>query len=299
MGIGVSVLDLLTRLHAQDLLRPRASVIEIGAQQLANSFLEARSDIQRVGKLFGVEHPPDLPPPQSTHIAHGSSEHLSETAPLARNFWQWLGFDYAAIDIDGSPGSVPLDLNFDSVPHEFCGRFALVTNFGTTEHIANQLNAFKAIHDLTALGGIMVHELPAQGYFNHGFFNYNPKFFWMLARSNGYDWIEMDYDQGGVPYGLPENIMNGIRSPSARIKSYQVTDAGMQIVLRKVYDVPFVPPIDVQTGTKTNIKVLEARYWTVFDPQAFYRMQRLSPAQEDALRRRALRRMRRWLQRWI
>lgn len=299
MGIGAGVLDLLTRLHAQDLLRPKGSVVEIGAQQLANNFLEARSDIERVGQLFGISTPLHLPPPQSTHITHGALEHLGQTAPFAREFWQWLGFDYAAIDIDGSPESIPLDLNFDSVPHELCGRFALVTNFGTTEHIANQLNAFKGIHDLTALGGIMVHELPAQGYFNHGFFNYNPKFFWMLARSNGYDWIEMGYDQSDVPYGLPDNIMNCIRSPSDRIKSYQVSDAGMRVILRKVYDIPFVAPIDVQTGTRSNIESLQARYWTVFDSQAFYRLQRLVPSQKDNLSPGVLERMHRWIRRRI
>ena len=53
-------------------------------------------------------------------------------APFARDFWHWLGFQYAAIDIDGSPGSIPLDLNFDSIPTEHNGRYSLVTNFGTT-----------------------------------------------------------------------------------------------------------------------------------------------------------------------
>lgn len=297
MGIGVGVLDLLARLHAQNLIRPGTSVIEIGAQQLTNSFLQAHADVRRVGELFGVTLPLELPSAQPTQIAHGSKEHLSESAPPARDFWKWLGFDYTAIDIDGSPGSLPLDLNFDSIPPELHGRFALVTNFGTTEHIANQLNAFKAIHELTALGGVMIHQLPAQGYFNHGFFNYNPKFFWMLARSNGYEWIEMDYDHDDMPYGLPKNIADGIRAPSERIKNYRVTDAGMQIVLQKVFDVPFVPPIDVQTGTTCDIKVLNERYWTVFDPQAFYRIPRLSPIHKESGRRSLMTRMRGWFRR--
>ena len=100
-----------------------------------------------------------------------------------------FGSGYAAIDIDASPGSIPLDLNFDDVPAEFKASFALVTNFGTTEHVANQLNAFKTIHDLAEVGGVMIHTVPAQGYMNHGLVNYNPKFFWMLARSNGYKWL--------------------------------------------------------------------------------------------------------------
>ena len=77
----------------------------------------------------------------------------------------------------------------DQVPEGCRGKYRLVTNYGTTEHVANQLNAFKIIHDLTAVGGLMVHSVPAQGMFCHGLVNYNPKFFWMLARSNGYKWL--------------------------------------------------------------------------------------------------------------
>jgi hypothetical protein len=66
-------------------------------------------------------------------------------------------------------------------------------NFGTTEHVANQLNAFKLIHDLAAKGCIMVHTLPSHGQFNHGLVNYNPKLFWMLAHSNGYRLLHMSF----------------------------------------------------------------------------------------------------------
>jgi hypothetical protein len=50
--------------------------------------------------------------------------------------------------IDGSLGSIPLDLNFDSIQTRHKGKYSLVTNFGTTEHVANQLNAFKIIRRL-------------------------------------------------------------------------------------------------------------------------------------------------------
>ena len=39
----------------------------------------------------------------------------------------------------------------------------MVTNFGTTEHIANQLQSFKIIHDLAAPGALMLHVVPAGG----------------------------------------------------------------------------------------------------------------------------------------
>jgi hypothetical protein len=77
-----------------------------------------------------------------------------------------------------------LDLNFDGngIPTEHKGKYSLVTNFGTTEHVTNQLNAFKVIHDLTMPNGVMIHEVPAQGMFNHGLVNYNPKFFWVVEQ---------------------------------------------------------------------------------------------------------------------
>lgn len=175
-------------------------MMEIGAQQLATSFLSSPDRLQLLGQVFGIDKLFKLPPPKRSHIVHGELEHLDSQAPFARDFWLWLGFDYAAVDIDGSPGSIPLDLNYDSAPPGETGKYDLVTNFGTTEHVANQLNAFKLIHDLTRHGGLMVHQLAAQGMLNHGLVNYNLKFFWMLGRSNGYNFVFADFRQS------PENF---------------------------------------------------------------------------------------------
>jgi hypothetical protein len=150
---------------------------------LNNSLLEARSSVDALGLRFGAKGIAPLGSPVQTHILDGKLEALSPQAPYARELYEWLGFHYSAIDIDGSPGSIPLDLNYDDVPAQELGKYQLVTNFGTTEHAANQLNAFKIIHELTSLGGIMVHAVPAQGFFNHDLVNNNPRFFWLLARS--------------------------------------------------------------------------------------------------------------------
>ena len=48
-------------------------------------------------------------------------------------------------------------------------------SFGTTEHVANQLQPFKIIHDLAAAGALMLHVLPAGGMPNHGLVSYNPE----------------------------------------------------------------------------------------------------------------------------
>jgi hypothetical protein len=263
----------LIRLNAEGFIAPRQAVIEIGAQQLANNFLDARDSLVRIGKLFGAPESCPLPASQATRLVHGDLGHLAEEAPAARGFWTWLGFQYAAIDIDGSPDSIPLDLNYDNAPPDAVGKYQLVTNFGTTEHIANQLNAFKVIHELAATGGLMMHHLPMQGMHNHGLVNYNPKFFWMLGRSNGYKIVYMTVLADQAYYPLPQNIVDAALpydpTIAARQETARAADMAVVVVLQKLFDTPYVAPIDVPTGAQTDDKVLEERYWSVFKPDAF------------------------------
>ena len=79
-----------------------------------------------------------------------------------------------------------LDLNNDRVPEKLLGAFDLVINAGTTEHLANQENAFRVIHDLTRRGGLMYHEVPGGSCTDHGFVAYQPKFFHRLMQQNDY-----------------------------------------------------------------------------------------------------------------
>jgi len=271
MGIGIGMLRLLIELKSRGYIPNECSVMEIGAQQLGDTFLAHREELGIVCRLFGIEQPCPLPPPLAPPPVDGQ-QRLDAKAPLARQFWTWLGLSYAAIDIDGGPGSIPLDLNYDDVPSESKGKYYLVTNFGTTEHVANQLHAFKVIHDLTALSGIMIHRVPAQGLFTHGLVNYNPKFFWMLARSNGYKWLHFDFSLNRV-HGLPPDIINEVAvfvpDFAERTRNYCAQDCSLTVVMQKAYDIPYVAPLDVKTGARTDNKILEMRYWTVFKPDAF------------------------------
>ena len=275
MGLGTEAIAILLELRAAGHIVGTGAVMELGAQQLANAFLNSRARLQELADLFGVTSPHNLPEPTPTYFAHGQHEHLAAAAPRAERFWRWLGYDYSAIDIDGSPGSVPLDLNYDSVPAAEIGKYQIVTNFGTTEHIANQLNAFQVIHDLTALGGIMIHQVPAQGMMNHGLVNYNHKFFWMLARSNGYQLLKLTFGSEDLSYALPDNIRenDSAAGTNPHLESYRTIDCSLFVVLKKVYDIPYVAPIDVATGTVTDNETLRRRYWTVFEPDAFEKIE--------------------------
>ena len=213
MGLSLKDIELLIRLREGGNLPDRASVIEIGAQQISNSVLRNRPQIERLGSLFNVKSPPPIPEPLQATIGPDGHERMSAgSASWRAALWTWLGFSYASIDIDGSPGAIPLDLNSASVPPELVGKHHLVTNFGTTEHVANQVNAFKIAHDLTAPGGVMMHTLPTQGAFNHGLVNYNPKFFWALARANDYRWLYFDFtsDPPTAP-DVPDNLIEAVQ----------------------------------------------------------------------------------------
>jgi SAM-dependent methyltransferase len=273
MGIGGQDLSMLIRLREDGYIPSKGAVCDIGAQQLGDGFLASRAGLETIARQFSVREPCPLPAPLSDSPSHL----LSPAAPFARTFWNWLGFDYAAIDIDGSPGSIPLDLNCDEVPDAHKGRYHLVANFGTTEHVANQLNAFKVIHDLTAPGGLMFHVVPAQGHFDHGLVNYNPKFFWLLARSNDYVCLHSDFEVSRSSDRLPRDVVETaskfVPDFAERTGSYRAADGTLRNVFLKHDDRDYVAPLDVDTGTRTEHDALKERYWPVFDPGAIDRLE--------------------------
>ena len=103
---------------------------------------------------------------------------------------------YSAIDLHGTEQSIKFNLNEEFKTEE---HYDVVTNIGTTEHIFNQYNVFKTIHNLTKPDGLIFHQIPGQGYYDHGFYNYQPTFFFDLALANDYSiigfWI---YDNNKV-----------------------------------------------------------------------------------------------------
>lgn len=266
MALSLYAAELILQLRRQDSFPERVRMIELGAQQLSNAVLRSRPLLGDLARAFGIPTDPELPEPTTRAPSDGTREPLPDDAPLAFHLWTHLGVAYASVDLDGSPGSIPLDLNYDEVPPEYRMAHDLVTNFGTTEHIANQLNAFKIVHDLTKVGGIMIHHLPAQGNFNHGLINYSPKFFWMLARSNGYEWLHFDFTYSGVYTGLPANLIESITpfkpEISRRCADYRFTDAGLMAALRRNNSADYVPPLDISDKSLTGDPVLRQRYPT-------------------------------------
>src|SRR5262249_11744249 len=96
MAIGSDTLILLKWLKQSGYLPPRPAVIELGAQQLANTFLRSGTAIDALGRIFGCHRPFEMRQPAPAPMGDGGAELLDPAAPFARDFWIWLGFEYAA-----------------------------------------------------------------------------------------------------------------------------------------------------------------------------------------------------------
>jgi len=245
MALGGILLRELIDLKRKGQIDGASSVMEIGSQQLSNSLLREHALQNELYGLFNRPKPELGNPIEVDRTA--DTENMSDQNPASREFWTSLGLQYGAIDFDGHRDSAPLDLNNDQVPESLRSRFDIVLNAGTTEHILNQDNAFRVMHDLARVGGLIIHEVPAGGMMNHGMINYNLKFFWHLCRENNYEPIKLRFDGHGKT-GVPKNIVDSniqFASADAFIPTEEVYDFMIFAVLRRTSAAPFCTPLDL------------------------------------------------------
>lgn len=97
-----------------------------------------------------------------------------------------------SIDINGKGNSLVMDLSCPLDP-EMVGRFDVVHNAGTTEHILhNQWQVFKNIHDLLKPCGVIFHgSLPPERLRGHGFWAYDEKFYRWLVKACLYKIVDI------------------------------------------------------------------------------------------------------------
>lgn len=243
MGLGGGFLANFIELKRSGRIDGAARVVEIGSQQLDDEFLQSDDLLSEAYSLFGRPR---------AHLGEPvGRENFTEKAPPAAAFWSSLGFEYFAIDYGGHRNSVALDLNRDAVPANLKGSFDLVVNAGTTEHIANQDNAFRVIHDLARRGGVMLHEVPAGGMINHGFFNYHPRFFQNLAAFNLYEVVRLAVNFGNRSVMLDDLRVTNIEVDENKqeLRHDTVVDYVIRAAFRRQTDKEFVTPLDVPPQT--------------------------------------------------
>jgi hypothetical protein len=183
MGLGPPIIALYHQLKELGLFDDVKRVVELGSQ---NVWCPQRHMMRDLFRAFGRDAPSEQ-----------LIDDFANWKGAARDLYENLGLEYACIDVDDRFGSLMLDLNFDEVPAQHQDRYDLTTNHGTSEHILNQYNVFKMVHDLTRRGGLMLHAVPFTVHLEHGFLNYQPNFFSALAWYNGYEplgvWVGPDW----------------------------------------------------------------------------------------------------------
>ncbi len=259
MGLGPPVLALYTQLKSLGVFEGVHDVMELGAQ---NVWCPKEQLVKNMFKVFGKPEPP-------ADMLH----RFANWKGSGQELYSALGFNYGCIDLDPQFGSISLDLNFDPCPPEHVGKYDFVTNHGTTEHVFNQYNVFKIIHDLLRPKGLMLHAVPFTVHLEHGFFNYQPNFFEALARYNS-------YEVHGVWVG-PGWQANSFIPWEPNLLDYLVIDSKtthlLVVLLQKMYDKPFCVPFQGIYEPMTDEKYL-GRYCMVVDGELYdgQRVKRMS-----------------------
>jgi len=246
MGLGPPEVELYRQLKIAGALEGVGEVIELGSQDF---WCPQKNLVTALFKAFGrtVEDPSLL----TTTNANQKP---------ARLLYEGIGIKYNCVDVDGRFGTVVMDLNFDPVPSEQKSKYGLVTNHGTSEHILNQYNVFKAMHEFARVGGVFIHAVPFTVHLEHGFFNYQPNFFEALARYNSYEtlgvWVCVDWQLASlIPW---DPILLNFLSFSAQ------TTHRLVVAHRKMYDKEFCVPFQEVYEGMVPEEVL-SRYSVIID----------------------------------
>ena len=141
-----------------------------------------------------------------------------------------LGFD--KVDVLEYPGvegaSIEHDLNEPFVNDHKMAAYDVILDAGHMEHCFNVPEIMKTIMFLLKKDGLVVHFNPSQGSMNHGFYNFQPTFYFSFYRECGFTDIKVYLVEGGDPtlYGrsrvieLDENYNNMDYSPPFQSQSY-------------------------------------------------------------------------------
>lgn len=110
---------------------------------------------------------------------------------LASAFYKELGAKYyESIDGNGR-GTITYDLNTKWT--QTLGPFDLVTDFGTGEHIFNQAQVWRTLHELTKKDGYIVFDRPTSGYPGHCFYHIQETLLTDLAAANDYQVVRLEH----------------------------------------------------------------------------------------------------------
>jgi len=260
MGITMSALQ---RLDSYGLFGAGKKILDFGS---SNLYSASTSEVEK----FVRDHNPIKCQEDmgrwAEQLAAGSSYHSAnggQNASFVGELFDAAGMFYQSIDIAHGYKTTVVDLNREAIPAPFVGMFDTVLNFGTSEHILNQLGTFRAIHDATKVGGAIVHQLPSVGYVDHGYFTYTSRFFFDLAGYNSYQIVDYWLDMGSGNENvfqtarqyrsyfpkLDETLARvGKERRETELDNLNVPTVALNIVFIKTNETPFMGAVEASTS---------------------------------------------------
>ncbi len=126
---------------------------------------------------------------------------LDTNEKLGKPYFTKLGYNHTSVDWNGEDGALKIDLTKD-IDEKYKGKYDIVTNAGTTEHIRNQYKSFKNLHEFGTDDCYYVNSLPLDTNQNqklhgkktnpHGLYEYNTNFFIELCKLCNYEVIDIN-----------------------------------------------------------------------------------------------------------
>ena len=147
----------------------------------------------------------------------------------AKEMYVTRGVDHTSIDLNGQDGALKLDLE-KKLPDNLVGKFDVVTNYGTVEHINNQTAVFFNVHELCKEDGIMFHGFPfVLNWPRHGRYYYAREFADSLAKVCNYNLVDVGL-LDSEEYKYPRNLlMVTLRKTIKKFPNIEVTQlAGLE-----------------------------------------------------------------------
>ena len=243
MAIGFANLDYLIEKH---LIRRGYRLLDVGSQNLLNTTPEqVISFIRQLGRPIDEATLKEA----SERLSYFSTPRPGERTTFLADLIALADVSYLAYDVCPAPGTEIFDLNTQRVPVERRNTFDAVLNFGTTEHVINQLNAFEVMHDAMKVGGICFHQLPSIGYIDHGYFNYNPLFIDDLVKANDYEVIDRFYTDAGSGPLADADIRDANRTstPHSASGPDRLPNLNLNYIVRKTVDAHFYAGLEIAT----------------------------------------------------
>jgi len=247
MGLGLAYLDYLVD---RQLLGPNAYILDIGSQNLYNASPDAIvALVDRLGARRSVRDTREA----ADRLSYFSTPRPGERTAFVSELLDLTTVSYLGYDVCPSPGTQIFDLNIERLPASLRGCFDLVLNFGTTEHLVNQLNAFEVMHDAMRVGGVCLHQIPSLGWIDHGYVNYHGLMLDDLVRVNDYCALDKFYTLAGESNfaGSGFDVRNpntpSVPHSAAAQLPARIDNINLNYLVRKTVAAPFHVGLEIAT----------------------------------------------------